>query len=230
MGWFRVRNSFCRLCWVHWKGKLGVYYFWECTAVSCKFRFPAQESDLRGLNCPACGAGIHAVAESAAFQDAPAGKTNMPLEGMLDNIRSINNVGSIFRAADGAGLNHLHLCGITATPQNRKLAKAALGAEKQVAWSSSRNGVETAVSLIQKGYALWAIEATPAAEPLFEANIQLTKPVVLIVGNERAGVDPGILALCDHVFSLPMQGFKQSLNVSVAFGIAVYYLRFGIAS
>ncbi len=206
---------------------MDAYYFWECTAVTCQLRFPAQESALRSLECPLCASPIHAVAETAFFQETAAKKAGISFEGMLDNIRSIHNVGSMFRSADGAGLHHLHLCGITATPTHPKLAKAALGAQERVAWSSSRNGVETAVALKKDGYQLWAIEATPTAEPLFEATTQFTKPVVLIVGNEKAGVDPGILSLCDRVFSLPMQGFKQSLNVAVAFGIAVYYLRFG---
>ncbi len=133
----------------------------------------------------------------------------------------------MFRTADGAGLAHLHLCGMTATPEHPKLAKAALGADKTVAWSYARNGVATAVMLKKAGCQLWAIEATPTAEPLFADHPLLpTKPTVIVVGNEKAGVDPGILAHCDRVLSLPMSGHKQSLNAAVAFGIAVYHLSF----
>lgn len=133
----------------------------------------------------------------------------------------------MFRAADGAGVAHLHLCGITATPAHPKLAKAALGAQEKVAWSYAANGVETAVALKAQGRQLWAIEAAIAARPLFGSPVPWSNaPVVVVVGNEKAGVDPGILAHCDQVFCLPMGGFKQSLNVAVAFGIAVYYLTY----
>lgn len=134
----------------------------------------------------------------------------------------------MFRTADGAGVGHLHLCGITATPEHPKLAKAALGAQERVAWSSGLNGVDTAVALREQGHPLWALESTPDAVPLFERTLpESGKPIVLVVGNERAGVDPGILAQCEQVLALPMLGMKRSLNAAVAFGIAVYALRFG---
>lgn len=144
-------------------------------------------------------------------------------------------VGSIFRTADGAGLEHLYLCGITATPEHPRLGKAALGAQDTVPWSYSRNAVDTARSLQAQGYCLWALErlavdgSTKNVFSLFDPgvrNLRREKPVVLIVGNERAGVDPGLLALCDHIFSVPMYGQKPSLNAAVAFGIAVYFLRY----
>ena len=151
------------------------------------------------------------------------------LEVLLDNIRSVYNVGAMFRTADGAGVAHLHLCGITAPPTHPKLAKTALGAESNLPWTQWRNGVETAVSLQQQQYQLWALESMPDAEPLFTARLtDPQRPILFIVGNEKVGVDPDILARCDRVFSLPMQGVKESLNVAVAFGIALYHIRFGM--
>jgi tRNA G18 (ribose-2'-O)-methylase SpoU len=150
-------------------------------------------------------------------------------EALLDNIRSIHNVGSMFRTADGAGLAHLHLCGMTATPAHPKLSKAALGAQEKVSWSHSPNGLETAVSLKEQGYRLWAIEATENAQPFFAADPVLPHSrIIVIVGNENAGIDPDILHICDRVFSLPMYGFKESLNVAVAFGIVAYHLCYAV--
>jgi tRNA G18 (ribose-2'-O)-methylase SpoU len=134
----------------------------------------------------------------------------------------------MFRTADGAGLSHMHLVGITATPEHPRLAKAALGAHETMPWTYHRNGPDAAAELRAAGYRLWALErmAEPShQQSLYEATPP-PDPLVLIVGNERAGVDPALLALCDGVFSLPMQGEKSSLNVAVAFGIAVYHLRF----
>ena len=139
------------------------------------------------------------------------------------------NVGSMFRSADGAGVSHLHLAGITATPAHPKLAKAALGAQETVAWTYHPNGVAAAESLKAARVELWALERTAglSEQPsLFSVPVS-GAPLAVVVGNEKAGVDPGILALCDAVVSLPMIGRKSSLNAAVAFGIALYYLRYG---
>jgi tRNA G18 (ribose-2'-O)-methylase SpoU len=157
------------------------------------------------------------------------------LAALLDNIRSLHNVGSMFRTADGAALEHLYLCGITATAEHPRLGKAALGAQETVSWSYSRNAVDQALALRAQGYTLWALERLAAdgsranVQMLFEVEAKILlgeKPIVLVVGNERAGVDPGILTLCNRILSLPMYGQKPSLNAAVAFGIAVYYLRY----
>ena len=150
-------------------------------------------------------------------------------EALLDNIRSVYNVGNILRSADGVGIRHVHLCGITPTPSNRKLAKTSLGAEHTVAWSYHRNGLAAALSLRESGLRLWALEGGSRSESLFEAIGDLRgPPIVLVVGSEISGVDPGILAQCERVLCLPMQGVKTTLNVAVAFGIAVYFLRYGL--
>ncbi len=150
------------------------------------------------------------------------------MEAMLDNIRSAYNVGSIFRTADGAGIRHLYLCGITPTPEHPKVAKTALGAERTVSWSSLKNGLDLALDLKNKGYQLWAIEYNSRAESLFDTSLEnLSTPTLLIVGNELSGIDPAIQIESDRLISLPMLGQKSSLNVIVAFGIAAYTVRFG---
>lgn len=204
------------------------FQFRQCTWEECRFRFPAQMEAERTPRCPRCGADTIKVGLPARGQAGPADSWIRPtFEALLDNIRSVHNVGSIFRTADGAGVVHLHLCGITATPANIKLAKAALGAQERVDWTHSPNGLETAASLRDRGYLLWAIETVEGAEPFFSINPVLPHSrVVIIVGNENAGVDPDILKLADRTFSLPMSGTKKSLNVAVTFGIIAYYLCF----
>jgi tRNA G18 (ribose-2'-O)-methylase SpoU len=152
------------------------------------------------------------------------------VEALLDNIRSVFNVGNMVRTADGAGIRHMHLCGITPTPNNPKLAKTALGAERSVPWTQHGDGLAAAVSLRKQGLRLWALEGGPRAESLFDARVdEKSPPIVLVVGSEIFGVDPGILEHCERVLCLPMQGSKNTLNVAVAFGIAAYFLRFALA-
>jgi tRNA G18 (ribose-2'-O)-methylase SpoU len=161
----------------------------------------------------------------ATRSDTKQAHQPLPLEVLLDNLRSVYNVGSIFRTADGAGVRQIHLCGISPTPKHRKLAKTALGAAEAVPWTVQLNGLQKAVALKEQGYQLWALEESPHAESLFDVTIQADDPpIALILGNEVIGVDPGILAQCDKVLYIPMVGQKESLNVAVAFGIAVYYL------
>jgi 23S rRNA (guanosine2251-2'-O)-methyltransferase len=147
------------------------------------------------------------------------------VEAILDNIRSAWNVGSIFRTADGVGIKKIYLCGITPAPTNPKVVKTALGAEQNVLWEKHNNCIILSNQLKQKGYRLWVLEDTPEAQPLFqyERSDEVT-PIVFVVGNEIAGVDPGIIEISDKVLAIPMQGKKQSYNVSVAFGIAVSFL------
>jgi 23S rRNA (guanosine2251-2'-O)-methyltransferase len=149
------------------------------------------------------------------------------LEVLLDNIRSTFNVGAMFRTADGAGVNCLHLSGMTPTPANPRTAKTALGAEFKVPWDYSPNGLAAACSLKERGLSLWALEGGEDTLSIFDAVQSLDPaPIGLVVGNEISGVDPAILAMCERVVHIPMQGYKRSLNVSIAFGIAVYLIRF----
>ncbi len=204
----------------------------QCENPGCRFRFPVTNGRQTGEFCPHCGAPtrlvlLYSQSERPSSPTQPALPT---VEALLDNIRSVYNVGSIFRTADGAGLSHLHLCGITPPPNHPKIAKTALGAEASVAWSQYRNGLDTAVSLKKRGCQLWAIEESADSESLFTAVIPAgSPPIILIVGNERTGIDPDILALCHRILHIPMQGQKKSLNVATAFGIAAYFVRYGQA-
>ena len=193
----------------------------------CRFRFPVWLSRPQPSHCPHCRQPhlqIISPYAAHAVPQTPVGGEHLPFIALLDNIRSMHNVGSMFRTADGAGLSHLHLCGITPTPAHPKLAKTALGAETWVAWTYHKNGVDAAAVLQAQGYQLWAIEGGNRAQSLYQSQPPREAPIALVVGNELAGIDPGILALCDQVVAIPMQGNKRSLNVAVAFGIAVYRL------
>jgi len=151
-------------------------------------------------------------------------QVSAPFAALLDNVRSTFNVGSIFRSSDGAGVDHLYLCGVTPTPKHSKLARAALGADQSVAWSHHRNAVTLAQRLRRDGYTLWALETGRDSISIFETEAP-SPPFVLVVGSEVTGIDPDLLALCAHHVSIPMAGCKQSLNVATAFGIAAILLR-----
>jgi len=220
----------------------------QCQNESCRFRFPAPAGTQEGSRCPECGAattfvnepfgakasGNEACGSQAFGNEAFATRSTAsndddgpPVEALLDNIRSVFNVGAMFRTADGAGLRRLHLCGITATPRHPKVAKTALGAEQSTPWTRYTNALDAARTLRDQGAQLWALERRPGSESLFLADPrQAGAPIVLIVGNELAGIDPQLLDLCDRVLHIPMAGVKQSLNVAIAFGVAAYCLRY----
>lgn len=206
------------------------YEIRECTQAQCRFRFPSAAGQLVDDRCPWCGGYtqiVHRLAppgEMTASDAAPALTALPAIAGLLDNVRSTFNVGSIFRSADGAGLNHLHLCGVTPTPDHRKLVKTALGAERHVAWSHHRNGVILADALLASGCTLWALETHAAAVSILDAP-PLPPSLVLVVGSEVTGVDPDLLARCACSVVIPMAGRKQSLNVATAFGVAAVLLR-----
>ena len=158
---------------------------------------------------------------------APFTQKPIRVAALLDNIRSALNVGSAFRIADGAGLTHLYLCGITPTPEeNESIAKTSLGAELIISWSQHRNALDLADSLKEQGTLMIALESTPNALSIydFQLHTSFTQQIVLMIGSETAGVDPALLELCDHVLTIPMRGKKESLNAAVAFGIAAYFL------
>lgn len=206
------------------------YEIRECMEASCRFRFPTAAGQLPGERCPWCGGRtqiVHRLAppgDNASGHTAPTGASWPLIAGLLDNVRSIFNVGSIFRSADGAGLSHLYLCGVTPTPAQHKLAKTALGAEQHVAWSHHRNSVILADALLAQGWTLWALETHADAHSILEAP-PLPPSLVLVVGSEVTGVDPDLLARCTQCVAIPMAGRKQSLNVATAFGVAAVWLR-----
>lgn len=143
-----------------------------------------------------------------------------PMYAILDNIRSAHNVGSIFRTSDGANAAGLHLCGYTASPPHRHLAKTALGAVDTVPWEHHETTMEAIARVRSKGCQVLALEFSEESELIYDADIQF--PVALILGNETNGIDAEMRQLCDATVHLPMFGHKSSLNVSVAYGIAIY--------
>lgn len=146
----------------------------------------------------------------------------LPAAVLLDNVRSMYNVGAFFRAADGVGLHCLHLCGITAYPPKKQITKTALGAEDYVPWEHHANALEAARALQQAGYEIAAVETSVQSVDLFDWQPQF--PVCVMFGHEVDGLRPELLALCDRHIRIPMLGRKHSLNVATAGGIVMYEL------
>lgn len=142
---------------------------------------------------------------------------------LAHNIRSLWNVGSLFRTSDAFGVEKIYLTGYTATPPRREISKTALGAEDSVPWASERDPVKAIKMLKKKGFAIVALEQAKRAVDL--ATYQPPSKVCLIVGHEVLGVPKELLKLCDAIVHIPMHGTKESLNVSVAAGIALHHLR-----
>lgn len=206
------------------------YAFRECSNPMCALRLPIDLDVHAGKHCPRCGGSLMPADASMgnrayALESLPPVR---PLSVILDNIRSAHNVGAIFRTAEGLGIDQLYLCGITPTPTHAsRIAKTALGAEQTVPWSYHPNAVNLVKKLrSEKGIHLVALEWDASALPVTQAIHQLPPdaPVGLIVGHERAGVDPEVVRLADLVVYLPMVGSKESYNVSVAFGMAAAWL------
>ncbi len=154
---------------------------------------------------------------------------------ILHNIRSLHNVGSIFRTADAVGTQKLYLGGITPGPVDRfgklepKFAKVALGAEKSVTWEKVAQTSQVIKSLKQEGYKIFTIEQSRRSIQYYSlptTHYKLAK-VALVLGAEVEGLPANILAKCDKILEIPMLGGKESLNVSVAFGIVAFHLRYG---
>jgi tRNA G18 (ribose-2'-O)-methylase SpoU len=148
-----------------------------------------------------------------------------PMTVLLEDIRSLWNVGSIFRTADGAGFSRLFLCGITGCPPRKEIAKTSLGAEDTIAWEFHRNALEVLPRLKSQGVTIIGLERTTESVPLSHAAAQQNdSPICLVLGNEVTGISLETLSLCDVICDLPMRGVKESLNVAVAFGIAAYMI------
>lgn len=207
-----------------------VQRIFQCDNPDCGLRFPGFDGFPRWNRCPKCRSTIHVVAinhHSYQIDRKSNISPKLPVEVLLDNIRSAFNVGSIYRTADGTGIKKIYCCGITPTPENPKVMKTALGAEGNVAWEYFPNGVTTAKLLKDEGFPLWALEDLPEAEHLYQVDLPKSGlPIILIVGNEISGIDPGILEISDRIISIPMLGKKQSYNVAVAFSIIASFLLY----
>jgi len=147
---------------------------------------------------------------------------HLPAAVLLDNVRSMYNVGAFFRAADGVGLQKLYLCGITAHPPKKAISKTALGAEEAVPWEHDWNAIEMAKRMIQAGFQFAAIETSSHSVDLFEW--QPTFPICMAFGNEVEGLNPELLQMAGTHVRIPMLGKKTSLNVATAAGIVLYEL------
>jgi len=149
---------------------------------------------------------------------------------VLDNIRSLYNVGSIFRTSDAVGVEKLYLCGITPIPLDRlgrvrpSFLKVDLGAHENVPWERRTSTWRTLDKLKSDGYKIYAIEQDDKSVPYHE--VKADKKIALVLGHELRGLSEAVLKRTDKILEIPMSGVKESLNVSVAFGIVVYSLRY----
>lgn len=146
----------------------------------------------------------------------------LPLTVVLDNVRSLNNIGSVFRTSDAFRVEHIALCGITATPPHREIHKTALGAEESVEWSYHEDTVECVRGLKEKGYRIYAVELAHDSLKLGTDTVATDRPVALVLGNEIDGVQEAVMELCDGFIEIPQAGTKHSLNVSCAAAIVIW--------
>lgn len=152
---------------------------------------------------------------------------------VLHNIRSMHNVGSIFRTADAAGVQKIYLCGMTPLPKDEfgrwrsQIHKVALGAEQYVDWEKVNSTTRLIGQLKKANYFVIAIEQSAQAIPYTHLKQSLLKDknIALVLGNEIKGLSPQVLNLANQIVEIPMLGKKESLNVSVAFGIVIFHLR-----
>jgi tRNA G18 (ribose-2'-O)-methylase SpoU len=147
----------------------------------------------------------------------------LPVMVVLDNVRSLQNVGAFFRTADAFAVEQIALCGITATPPNRDIHKTALGAELTVKWSYHKETTACVEELRQAGYRILAIEQVEGAAMLNEFTPNPNEKYALIFGNEVFGVDQQVVDRCDGAIEIPQAGTKHSINVSVSGGVVLWH-------
>jgi len=160
------------------------------------------------------------------FQATTAGaryeNLRLPVAVLLDNVRSLYNVGAFFRTADAAAVEKLYLCGITGRPPKRGIAKTALGADEVVDWQYNWEPVPVVQDLRGRGYEIAAVETTVHAVDLFDWTPRF--PLCIVFGHEVEGIRPEVSALSDTRVRIPMLGTKHSLNVATAGGVVIYEL------
>jgi 23S rRNA (guanosine2251-2'-O)-methyltransferase len=147
---------------------------------------------------------------------------------ILDNIRSMHNVGSVFRSADAFLVEGICLCGYTPQPPHRDIHKTALGATETIDWIHLPTTLEAVQQLKEKGYKVFALEQAEGSIPLDQFKAHNFFPLAIVLGNEVEGVDADVLKLCDGCIEIPQFGMKHSLNVSVAAGIVLWELVRGM--
>lgn len=159
----------------------------------------------------------------AAFKEAK--KTPVIL--VLDNIRSLNNIGSVFRTADAFLVEKIYLCGITATPPHKDIHKTALGATESVSWAYRQDTGELMAELKALGYTTLAVEQAEQATRLNDFLVKGNEKYALVFGNEVKGVAQHVVSACDGVLEIPQYGTKHSLNISVSAGVVVWHFWMG---
>ncbi len=147
-----------------------------------------------------------------------------PLILILDDVRSLNNIGSIFRTADAFLIEKIYLCGITAVPPNKEIQKTALGATATIDWEYAENVVDLIKKLKETSVAVYAIEQVEHSIFLQEFRIDVSKKYAVVFGNEVFGVNQDAVNLCDGTIEIPQLGTKHSLNIAVSAGIVVWDL------
>ncbi|WP_269221762.1 RNA methyltransferase [Flavobacterium sp. IMCC34518] len=147
-----------------------------------------------------------------------------PLILVLDDIRSLHNIGSVFRTADAFLIEKIILCGITATPPNKEIHKTALGATETVSWEHQENVLDVITNLKKENITTLAIEQVQSAVFLQDFKVNKDQKYALIFGNEVYGVAQEAVAICDGCIEIPQLGTKHSLNISVSAGIVVWDL------
>lgn len=146
----------------------------------------------------------------------------MGMIAVLCDLRSALNVGSIVRTCDALGVKTVYGCGITPNPKNPKVSKTSLGAEKHVKWKEFPRSIDAILELRDRGYSIIGLETGRESVPLTTFHTKKEK-IALILGNEVSGIADDIKKQCDTLLEIPMQGMKESLNVSIAFGIAAFW-------
>ncbi len=146
----------------------------------------------------------------------------LPVTVVLDNIRSCHNIGSVFRTADAFIVEQILLCGITATPPNKEIHKAALDAEKSVKWSYLPTTLHAVNQLREEGYQVWAVEQVSNSVSLPDFIPEQGAKIALVFGNEVKGVDQQVIDRCHGAIEIPQFGTKHSLNISVSAGIVLW--------
>jgi len=146
----------------------------------------------------------------------------IPLVVVLDNVRSLNNIGSVFRTADAFRLEGLYLCGITATPPHRDIHKTALGATESVRWEYYKKTARAIEILKKEGYRIFSVEQTEGAVLLDQLELSDHQKYAVVFGHEIRGVDQKIVDMSDQCIEIPQYGTKHSLNIAVAAGIVIW--------
>lgn len=149
-------------------------------------------------------------------------KPKLPVAVVLDNVRSLNNIGSIFRTADAFMVDKIMLCGITATPPSAEIHKTALGAEDSVAWEYHHDTADAVNALRRDGYTICCLEQVKGSVMLQDFQIDRNRKYAIIAGHEVNGVDQRVVDMADVCIEIPQEGTKHSLNVSVSTGLAIW--------